>query len=544
MLIVSVLFTGLHVGWAQSVEPKTFAVLPCQIQGPKQYRYLSKGIQSMLLTRLTWEKHFEPLSEKELKDISQPESIKQAQNQLKSIEADYLIWELVTIVDNQTSFDLHMVSRQGQHITKAWQGPLDQLIPSLEEISQELNAEVFKKPTDHKGPLDSPNKAREKTLNPHMISNEAQRSQKTGLNPQFDYTETGSQGGRWRSQALDFSALAMVVCDADSDGTNEIFILDEKKIRAYRINDNRLEKLTTYTPGTRIKSIYINVLDLNRDGYHELLVSALEKNALKSYILNFREAQFIEQEKDIPFYLNVVKRPPEYMKTLIGQKRSDKKLFDGDVHELIKARGKYTLGRSVPLPHQAHIFNFTYLPQQHNKALVIIADSQDHLKVCSQSGEILFTSDTEYAASGNKLLLSSALPGLEGSPKDPKQFYYIPTRLIPCNLDRDSRYELLVNRNISVASQFFQRYRFFPQSSIHNLYWDGVGLNISWKTRSIKGSVVDYGLADINNNDTPDLYVCLNTHPGATGFRDRKTIVLSYPLHLNSKEQKGHILHP
>jgi hypothetical protein len=149
------------------------------------------------------------------------------------------------------------------------------------------------------------------------------------------------------------------------------------------------------------------------------------------------------------------------------------------------------------------------------------------------------TTQHTYAGSSISLEVSNALPGLGENIEDPKKFYYLPTRLIPTNIDRDGKFELLVNRNISVSSRFFSRYRFFPQGEIHSLYWDGVGLNIQWKTRTIKGTVMDYGLEDVDNDDQTELYVCVNTHPGATGLKDRKTIVLAYSLNIDAAEQKA-----
>ena len=103
-------------------------------------------------------------------------------------------------------------------------------------------------------------------------------------------------------------------------------------------------------------------------------------------------------------------------------------------------------------------------------------------------------------------------------------------RMLAIDLERDGNYELLVNKPISTASEIFDRYRFFPQSEIHSLFWDGLGLNLQWKTRRIKGSMVDYTIGDANNDGIPDLVVCLNTHPGALGVKARKTVVMLYPL--------------
>ena len=116
--------------------------------------------------------------------------------------------------------------------------------------------------------------------------------------------------------------------------------------------------------------------------------------------------------------------------------------------------------------------------------------------------------------------------------------YYAPMRLIAADIGNTGEYVLLVNKPISVSAQFFENYRFFPEGEIESLYWDGVGLGLQWKTRRIKGSVVDFALADPNNDGTKDLVVCLNTHPGALGLQNRKTVVVFYPLDLSMMDPK------
>lgn len=111
--------------------------------------------------------------------------------------------------------------------------------------------------------------------------------------------------------------------------------------------------------------------------------------------------------------------------------------------------------------------------------------------------------------------------------------FYIPMRMLAVDFEHDGNYELIVNKPISTASEIFDRYRFFPQSEIHSLFWDGIGLNLQWKTRRIKGSMVDYTIADANNDGIPDLVTCLNTHPGALGVKARKTIIMLYPLDMS-----------
>jgi hypothetical protein len=103
-------------------------------------------------------------------------------------------------------------------------------------------------------------------------------------------------------------------------------------------------------------------------------------------------------------------------------------------------------------------------------------------------------------------------------------------------LGNSKRAQVLLSKDISIAAQFFDSYRSFSESEVHSLYWDGIGLNLLWKTRRIKGTTVSYGIADIDNDGGLDLWISLNTYPGALGLEHRKTLVLGYPLDLGSDQ--------
>lgn len=525
--------------WAE--PPKRFAVLPFEVHGPDQYAYLGQGIQSMLTSRLKWTGRFEDLDRAEIAQsgVSIPSSMEEARSSLAALGVDYLIYGSVTILGEQASLDMHLVDGDGQDYPQAAQVSLNDLIPALEGISREVNAQVFGRPevaettpraTRAAGPS-----------HPDLIYNEYGPGHgQYHLNPEIMYSGAVDTPGRWRSQALPFPSLGMVVGDADGNGKNEIFILTDHKIMAYHVVDNRLMPLGEYAAPTRFQCLNISLLDINRDGFKEIIVSAIMEESPRSFILNFIDGRFSVLEERIPFYLNVVRTPPEYTETLIGQRKGRQRPFDGSVHEVLRMAGKLELGPALNLPRGANVFNFTYLPQE-GDFKVVVADAKDKLRVYSSQNSFQSVTEDSYAGSALGLVVDPSLPGIEQDPDgDYQEFYYIPSRLVPVQLaPRSERWDLLVNRNISVSAQFFARYRYFPQGEVHALFWDGINLNINWKTRRIRGTVVDYGLADVMNDGRTQLFVLVNTHPGVTGFTQRRTILLSYALELEALEEEG-----
>ncbi|MFP4128743.1 MAG: hypothetical protein ACLFSF_06855, partial [Desulfonatronovibrio sp.] len=89
MIISSFFLTGLV--FAQ--EQKSFAVLPFEIHGPKEYQYLSQGVQSMLSSRLTRSGRSTSIPAGEISRLisDSPENSEQAEEIRSDLNADFLV---------------------------------------------------------------------------------------------------------------------------------------------------------------------------------------------------------------------------------------------------------------------------------------------------------------------------------------------------------------------------------------------------------------------------------------------------------------------
>jgi len=513
---------------------KTFAVLPFTVNGPEKYQYFGRGIQDMLISRLEWQEHLVHIAKEKVSGsmASTPGSDAEATSGLAKIGSDFLVWGSVTILGDQCSVDVRVTDKSGKTWPKNAQTTLTGLIPSLDAIARDINADLFQRPQAAK--QQEAKQQAQNPVNPDIVVNET-RADQIYLNPQFRYEGGDDNPGRWRSPSLPFTSVGSIVGDLDGDGKNEVLFIDNHYVRAFAYQDRRLMPLAEISPSPRAQLLNINLIDLNRDGVQEIVVSADLDGMPTSFILNYTDHQFKVLAKDLIFYMSVIRFPPTYTPVLVGQRAGTSgKLFEASVHEVVRMSGEYKLGKRVAHPDGANVFNFAYMPLEAGDYKVLMVTEQDHLQVYTPKFQLQATSSEQFAGSSLGFERPDVVGGFSANRDVYTLMYYLPLRLVLVNLDKGPKHELLVNKNVSVASQFFQRYRYFPEGEIHSLFWDGVGLSLGWKTRRIKGTVADYGVADVDNDGKPDLYVAVNTFPGVSGFGDRKTVLMTYTLDLSA----------
>ena len=552
--IICLVLVCCLLGMASSaVAARTFAVAPFTMHTPDKYHYLSEGIQSMVTSRLSSQTKLQPRDAPQLGEAGDLSQAK-AREILEELDLDYLVYGDVTMMQEQSSLSLKILSRDGDLLTRTSQMSLDELIPRLDgmigEVKQDLGVGPEQKvstqePAAEKEPRGTGDQQAEERGREHLNAGFEQREKtrkdtaRNRLNPEFEQAETRQKDvNRWRSRELPFIAHGMRVGDANGDGRNEIFLLQENEVKAFAKHEGGLEHLATYESGHRSKALSMDLSAPKADGSRHIVVSALRKDRPSSFILAFRDGEFVVVDKGIDLLLSTARIPPKHTQRLVGQKLKAPGIFANGVGIVERNSGEYTLGRTLQLPDAANVFNFAYLPQK-DEHKVVVADSSNRLRVYASDGEFKAATDKGYAGSDIKIRKKTSMPGLDESPEDLPLYYFLPTRLIACNLDAEGDFELLVNRSRASSSRYLANQRSYSQGAIHSLYWDGLGLSTAWNTRAIKGSVQDYGLGDLNNDGTLELFICLNTKPGMLSWDAKRTILLAYPLELSDKKREA-----
>jgi len=531
---------------AQAQAVKTFAVAPFAIHGPEKYAYLSQGVPSMLATRLTWKDKVQPMDTALIaQKIKKPiDSAAEAKSTLASLGADYLVFGSLTIAGETASTDVSIVDKAGAVVSKSAQAKINDLLPALETVSNDLASQVFKRPSPSAQAAQAvqaaPASGGATPVNPNLVVNQTDASKPDYLNPNFRYVSGPDTPGAWRSQIMPFANSGMAIGDVVGDGKNQVVLMGEHDIQVFRFNNGQLAPVAQCQTSPGVLQIKINILaQEGADRRGLIVVTGYRDREPRSSIYRVESGKIVPVATNLKYYLNVVNVPPDYKPTLVATKGEDKNVFQNGVYKAKLNGSSLEIGSELPLPTKTNALNFAYLPEAGGYK-IIVADLNDRLNIYTGNKELQTRSEDKYCGSGIGLAYDELMPSMyHPTADDLESFYYVPLRILPVDLAGNGKYDILVSKNISIASMVFENFRAFTQGEVHSMYWDGVGLNLQWKTRRIKGTITDYALADFDNSGKKSLVISINTTPGATGFAKRKTMVLAYSLDTETMVKGG-----
>ena len=548
---VLLLFTAILIpaSYVAAQDVRRFAVVPFEYNGPDKLKYLSKAFQASLNNDLEWPGRVVPAPDSVVEGLGAPKGEAGAINALRGSDVDFLVTGTISIIGKDAALTMSAFGKNGETWSQRGNMPIDEITPWLETQSRTIMGDVFKRPgfssaeraaktTDIVDGVQS-----NPTANADFIQGGGGQNTASALNPQFRYEGGAQNAGRWRSQTLRFSSTSMTVGDGDGDGQNEVFLLTSSGVSAYRFHEGRLKHLATQELTTNTRYIRLEMADLDRDGIEELIIGSYKtemgdllraaEGKPVSHILSFDGGKFRYIVRNHNQFLGVLRIPPTYAPILVEQKKGARSLFDTTIYEAFVKGDDILRGQALPTPPFGSIYGMTYLPDEFGYKFVVL-DNERRINIYSQTLEPLYSSNEErYNSSGVAIEVSQRMKGMgRGSVDENPEMHNVPFRMIAAKLTDKMKHELLVNKDLSIASRLSARFTYFSQGEIHSLVWDGVGMNLAWKTRRIKGQVSDLALADIDNDGAEELCVLVNTFPGGAVFAKRKTVVMAYDLNL------------
>ncbi len=519
LLLISFLIFPLFSA-AQTQDPNKVyrvAILPFVVNSQENLDYIRDGIYDILASRVTVEGRIvvidRPVVEQALYEL-RPVRLDEATAQSLGMKlgADYVVLGSLTKIGDFISLDARMISvtEDKPPLTAYTQHKgLDDVMVKIGDFAQDIGFKILgrrytaQRPTGPGG------------------SNIVRESRATRI---------GADGlGFKKSQTFNFEMKGIDVGDVDGDKKNEVVTADDNNLYIFKYDGDKLKLFRKIETKRGHNILTLDVADLNRDGYAEIVVTSMVDDETRSFILEFEQGEFRKIADKSGWFFRVLHHPKEGP-ILMGQAMMPEGVPGGNIYRMVWKNKSFEKGPKMSVPKEAIVFGLTMgdIKGQGTPDYIFL-DFQDRLNIVSPDGKFVYRSRDTYGGSNISYdTLKKRDPALQGRDKDSYPWReYIPGRILVRDMDGDGVNEVIVNKN--QGGRFFGRIRTFDSGTVQDLVWNADSLMMNWRTREVKGYICDYQIADVENDGEPELIVAL-VDPGEVFDLKGKSNILFFKL--------------
>lgn len=551
--------------------PERVAIIPFQINAEQDYTFLQKGIVDMLSSRLSSPtvEVIDPLTTaKVLEEVKAFKGDSMVLMAAAKLKADLAIRGSITVLGGSVSIDAKVLDVTGTRPALTFfkqTRSMDEVIPEINRLATEINTKVLGRAApapipQPQQPTPAPAAAApavvapqaqqdihmhpEKLLQNGRLSEEGGGSTAAGsapqgkaspLNPAFIEAAGQSQTGKaafWKSRNYKLLFNGLDVGDVNGDGRLETVVATPQSLMIFQNNNNQLQSLKEIKTDRYARNIGVDIADINGNGTPEIFITALNSqlNTLSSIVMEYdgRDYKTIDDSR---WYYRVVHHSTEGTK-LYGQQQmaGQNNPFSSPIYELSWKGGEYVPGTKLLPGRKANLLGAAVGDIMNDGRNAVVAfDPSDHLRVIQTDGTVEWTGAEYYGGSPLYFSRSGTGPGESSIP------FYLPIRIRIADLNKTGKYQAIVAQNVDTAGRKLASQRFYKQSKIAALQWNGLGLVPMWQTAEIPGRIQDIAIADFDNDGVNELIAAVVSAEGAIIGSDPKSTIIAYELNQVAK---------
>lgn len=471
------------------------AILPFLIHSQENLDYLREGIHDILASRITVEGRITILERTAVERIlyeMRPMRLDEAVAKEVGLRAgaDYVVLGSLTKIGNYISLDARLISITEEKpplgIYTQHKG-LDDVMVKIGDFAQDIGFRIL----GRRAPAGRPPESR----HPYLVQ------------PRKEAGRIGAEGlGFKKSQTLNFEIKGLDIGDVDGDKKNEVVLMDYHNLYIFKYDGERLNLFRKIEAGHQHNFLTLDVADVNRNGYAEIIVTSLIEDNLQSMIIEFEQGEFRTIARKAGWFYRVIEHPKDGP-VLMGQQMGADGLITGPVYRFVWKKKSFERGPRMPLPGEVKLFGFTLgnLRDQANPDILLLGDV-DLLKILAHDGKFVWKSKESFGGTNNFYETTKKKEDVYRTWAPPWRTY-IPGRILVRDLDGDGINEVIINKNNPSGLKLFDRLRSFDSGEIYNLIWEEDGLVTNWRTRELKGYIADFQVKDADNDGSEDLVV-------------------------------------
>jgi TolB-like protein len=500
LLFVSLILLPLSSPFSQtrdSGKAYRVAVLPFLIHSQENLDYLRDGIYDILSSRIAVEGRItvidraaveRALYEERPMRLDEPTASKIGMK----VGADYIVLGSLTKVGDYISLDARLIS-------------ITEEKPPLGVYTQHKGiSDVMGKIGDFA--LEIGNKVLgRRPVTGRIAAGAGARQPSWKDNVKFDPESMGFK----KSQTFNFEIKGIDVGDVDGDKKNELVMMDHHNIYVFKYDGEKLNLFQKIEAADQNDFLTLDVADVNRTGFAEIIVTSVIGDNLQSFILEYEDGRFRKIAEKAGWYFRVLEHPKEGP-LLVGQQMGPEGIFMGPIYRFIWKKNAYERGSKISLPKETNIFGFTMADLRGTgKPEILAFDRTNRLNIITGDGKTVWRGRDQFGGTNNFYDTKKKKEDAYRPQDSPAWRVFIPGRILVRDLTGDGVPQVIVNKNDFTLGSMFDRLKAYDKGEIHSLVWDESALTTNWKTREIKGYIADYQVKDVENTGNDELVVAV-----------------------------------
>lgn len=314
----------------------------------------------------------------------------------------------------------------------------------------------------------------------------------------------------WSSQPLDGALVAMACGRKLPSGEREIFIAGERTVSYYHLGSDLKMIASAQLPASS-KIIALDAADLDEDGTTEIYATIIDRETLSSRVYS-PVGESLELVADaLPYYFRQHSVDGKSGSMYVQQMGMESD-FHGDISELAKNGGQFTLKKRLKLPEDLKIFGFIRTRAGRSENFAVIGDD-GHLAVVSPSGEQLWKSGERFG--GSATFFKREVSRNQSNSGDGARWTFLQQRLFTA-----ADGGLLVPRNDGDIR--LGNLRSYDGHSFHLLRWNGSAFREELQSGRLPGYLADYAY----DRATGELITLLVTRKEGMLSRGRSAVTI------------------
>jgi hypothetical protein len=328
-----------------------------------------------------------------------------------------------------------------------------------------------------------------------------------------------------KSQTLPFEIRGLDIGDVDGDKKNELVAVDKHNVYIFTYDGEKLKLQQKVEFGSSHNFLTLDVADVNRNGFAEIIVSSVVGDDLQSFILEYEEGKLKKVMENAKWFFRVLDHPKEGP-ILMGQNMGSGGIPTGPIYRLVWKKKSFAKGPNMEFPQGTNIFGITVADLRNKGILDLVTlDDSERLRILSKDGKFSYRSSAKFGGTGLYYeTLKTRDPTATRNEAYPLRVF-IPGRILAKDLDGSGTPVVIACRNIPTG-KLSQRTRSFETGEIYSLFWEEDKLVTDWKTREIDGYIADYQVKDVDNDGQEELVVGVSKGEwGLTGTKHTSNIL-------------------